>query len=211
MDSSNHGGISSSTSGEPSVEVKVEGVIMQKPKQRDFMKTVVIGSNGALIDEAVWRARISDEKGMIKGRELNKALKKENLATVQIFLKDQYQAAKEVFYKHVHTHIAARSTSVIDMAFEQAGVAKIKRVETILRNMLPLFKTQQDARVVRTFATIIKALNSSGVIGEINDREERKVARLAKTVSVVAGVGRGRGRRKASADAQTQEEQQAAA
>lgn len=148
-----------------------------KPKRKNFTKTIVIANNGAVVEDTAWRGIV----GSVEGRELTKALKKNGLQPVKIFLKEQFEDAKVAFYAIKHATERELHSTTINKAFDQAGYPKVKRLETTLKSILPLFKKQPQAKTVATFKALIKAVGQAGVIQDIQDRAVRRQAK--KTVA----------------------------
>ena len=141
-----------------------------KPSRRSFEKTIIVGSNAAVIDESVWRPKI----GSLEGRALTKALKREGMQPVKVFLKDQYEAAKVAFYSIKHATVDEVNSEIINSAFAAAGAEPVQRVSAVLRSIVPMFKKLPAEQTTESFKDIIVVLKTAGVLENVKPRQLSK-------------------------------------
>lgn len=141
-----------------------------KPRRRDFEKTVVVNAQGAIVDEPLWRQIVGDE---VQGKDLEAALKANDMQVVKLFMKDHYEAAKIAFYAVKHSSVQEVHDLIIDAAFKQAGVPKIARIESTLNSIFPVFKNVPNDKIIAVFRAIINDIAQAGVVDFLLKRKPR--------------------------------------
>lgn len=128
-----------------------------RPRRRDFYKTIVIRNNGAVVPENEWRGVATGSTA----REVRKQLKSGGMQAVRMFDADAYKNARETFKTGQKTTAKAERDSVIVDAFKEADVEQHPRVAAALKTLLPLFREAPAKKTVITFRNIIRAVTGS--------------------------------------------------
>jgi hypothetical protein len=131
---------------------------MERPVRRNFRREVVIASNGSVVPEADWRAKIGD---VTEPRAIRKALKNAGMQQVRVFDAEAYTKARADFKQSQKDAVVNERKSIVAEAFEEAGQGHNARVEAILKTLLPLYREIPSKKTIQAFKTIIRTVAST--------------------------------------------------
>lgn len=150
-----------------------------KPRRNDFMKTLVVNAGGEVVSEAEIAAvigNLSPTKSKLK-----KTLALGGMSTVNVFLKDQYVDAKHEFYEGLHAKILEERTKLISESFQGTGIPPNKRVQDVLKTILPLYEDQSNTKVRSIFMQVIRVIDATGAAtAEFIHKQQKLAAKLTK-------------------------------
>ena len=133
---------------------------IKKPSRRDFYRDVVLGGDGQILDESVWKPLAGDAKG----RALAGKLRKNGMQIVHVFDKPKYEEAKTAYGQNIkQARISERDFLIVD-AFTKANHPVEPHIERALKDLLPIFQSVSPAKTAIVFKNIVRAAaNGAGL------------------------------------------------
>lgn len=128
-----------------------------RPTRKEFKHTMVIGSNGALINEKLVAEKLTATEPKLRRRQL----RENGWTQVQVFDKKAYQDAFVDYRASNKQTATATRSSMLAEAFENAEQGKNSRVERALTILLPLYSGVNDRKTVDALKKIVRVVSST--------------------------------------------------
>ena len=166
MNTTNGNGITSAASTETTETTQTQQVALltvkdiKKPSRQDFYRDVVLGGDGGILDESVWKPLAGDSKG----QALAGKLRKNGMQIVHVFDKPKYEEAKTAYGQNIkQARITERDFLIVD-AFAKANHPVEPHIERALKDLLPIFQAVSPAKTAIVFKNIVRAAaNGAGL------------------------------------------------